>query len=75
LRSLSDHSRKNYYFDSALSPYVFVVDLNEINFVPGSGMRNSALEGEEGFKWQGVINDVFKPAQLILYLATEPKDA
>jgi choloylglycine hydrolase len=70
-RSVLDHSRKNYFFESALSPYVVMVDLNEIDFSPGSGVRSAALEGEEGFKLQGVINDAFKPTQPIGYLAPE----
>ena len=52
-RSVLDHTRKNYYFESALSPYVVMVDLNKIDFAPGSGVRSLALEGEEGFKLRG----------------------
>jgi hypothetical protein len=48
-----------------------MVDLNKIDFSPGSGVRSAALEGEEGFKLQGVINDAFKPTQPIAYLAPE----
>ena len=39
----------------------------------GSGGRGAALEGEEGFKLQGVINDAFKPTQPIAYLAPDDK--
>jgi penicillin V acylase-like amidase (Ntn superfamily) len=67
-RSVLDHTRKNYYFESALSPYVVMVDLNTIDFGPGSGVRSVALEGEEGFKLQGEINGSFKPAENIVYL-------
>jgi hypothetical protein len=34
-----------------------------------------ALEGEEGFKLQGEINNAFKPTQPIAYLAPEKKGA
>jgi choloylglycine hydrolase len=74
-RSVLDHSRKNYYFESALSPYVVMVDLNKIDFAPGSGVRSVALEGEEGFKLQGEINEAFKPTQPIAYLAPGKKGA
>ena len=70
-RSALDHARKNYYFESALSHYVVMVDLNKIDFAQGSGVRSLALEGEEGFKLQGEINAAFKPAQPINYLAPE----
>jgi len=72
-RSVLDHSRNNYYFESALSPYVVMVDLNKIDFSQGSGVRSVALEGEEGFKLQGEINSAFQPAQPIAYLAPESK--
>jgi choloylglycine hydrolase len=74
-RSVLDHSRKNYYFESALSPDVVMVDLNKIDFAPGSGVRRAALEGEEGFKLQGVINDAFKPAESISYLSPEKQQS
>jgi choloylglycine hydrolase len=74
-RSVLDHSRKHYYFESALSPYVVMVDLGKINFSPGSGVRSAALEGEEGFKLQGVINDAFKPAESISYLSPEKQQS
>jgi choloylglycine hydrolase len=72
-RSVLDHSRKNYFFESALSPYVVMVDLNKIDFSPGSGVRSVALEGDDGFKLQGEINSAFQPAQPIAYLAPESK--
>jgi hypothetical protein len=52
-----------------------MVDLHKIDFAPGSGVRSVALEGEEGFKLQGEINNVFKPTQPIAYLAPEKKGA
>ncbi len=46
-----------------------MVDLNKIDFAPGSGVRSLSLEGEEGFMLQGEINAAFKTAQPIDYLA------
>jgi hypothetical protein len=34
-------------------------------------MREAAIEDEEGFGYQGVINGAFKPAQPIVYLAPQ----
>ena len=68
-RSVLDHSRKAYYFESALSPYVVRVDLGKIDFAPGSGIRSLALEGEDGFNLMGDVTGAFKPAAPIAYLA------
>ena len=46
-----------------------MVDLNKIDFAPGSGMRSVALEGEDSFELQGEINNAFKSTQAIAYLA------
>jgi len=48
---------------------VVAVDLNKIDFAPGTGIRRIALEGKEGYDLQGVINDRLKPAKPITYLA------
>ncbi|MBU6237785.1 MAG: linear amide C-N hydrolase [Planctomycetes bacterium] len=68
-RTVLDHTRKVYYFESALSPSVVAVDLKQIDFAPGSGVRSVALEGEAGWKLQGNINKEFQPAKPISYLA------
>lgn len=68
-RSVLDHTRKHYYFESALSPFVVMVDLNKLDFSPGSGVRSIALEGEAGFALQGEISTAFKPNDPIAYLA------
>jgi hypothetical protein len=52
-----------------------MVDLEKIDFAPGSGVRRAALEGEEGFKLQGVINEAFKPAEPISYLSPEKQQS
>ena len=67
-RTVLDHGRKVYYFESALSPNVVWVNLNDIDFSPGSGTRAVALEGPEGFALMGKINNAFKPADNITYL-------
>ena len=67
-RTVLDHSRRIYYFESALSPNVVWVNLNEVDFSPGSGIRAVTLEGPEGFALMGKINAAFKPAENINYL-------
>jgi choloylglycine hydrolase len=68
-RSVLDHTRKHYYFESALSPYIVRVDLTKLDLSPGSGVRSVALEGSEGLALAGDITGSFKPAAQIEYLA------
>lgn len=68
-RSVQDHTRRQYYFESALSPNIVKVDLSKLDLSPGSGIRSVALEGTEGFALIGEINAAFKPAAPITYLA------
>ena len=68
-RTVLDHGRRGYYFESALSPYVVGVDLTKIDFAPGSGIRSVALEGEKAYQLSGDISAELKPAQPIAYLA------
>ena len=70
-RSALDHGRKDYYFESALSPYVVMLDLDKIDFAPGSGVRSVALESPEGLNLQGNINGALKPSDPIAYLAPQ----
>jgi choloylglycine hydrolase len=68
-RTVLDHGRGIYYFESALSPYVVGVDLNAIDFAAGSGIRSVALEGETAYQLSGDISDELEPAEPIAYLA------
>jgi penicillin V acylase-like amidase (Ntn superfamily) len=72
-RSVLDHTRKHYFFESALSPYIVMVDVAKLNLSPGSGVRRVALEGAEGFALIGDINGSFKSAEPIDYLAPAEK--
>jgi penicillin V acylase-like amidase (Ntn superfamily) len=68
-RTVLDHGRRVYYFESALSPYVVGVDLKTIDFAPGSGLRSVALEGEAAYQLSGDIGGALQPAEPIVYLA------
>lgn len=72
-RTVLDHTRKVYYFESSLSPSIIWVDLNKIDFNPGSGVRSVALEGEKGFELQGSVNAEFRPTSPIGYLSPAKK--
>ena len=68
-RTVLDHGRRVYYFESALSPYVVGLDLTKIDFAPGSGIRSVALEGDAAYQLSGDIGDKLAPAKPIAYLA------
>jgi len=66
-RSVADSTNKIYYFESALSPNIVWVNLNNINFTPGSGVRAVAVE--ENYSIIGNIDNALKPAEPIKFLA------
>lgn len=46
-RSVSDQKNKVYYFESTLTPNLFWLDLNKIDFSPKAGIKKLALTGGE----------------------------
>ena len=66
-RSVADSTTKVYYFESALSPNIVWVNLNNINFAPGSGVRSVAVE--ENYSIIGNIDKELKPSAPIRFLA------
>ena len=69
-RSLIDHKNKVCYFDSALSPQMVWVNLNQIDFRPGSGIRAIQIEGNDAV--QGYVNAQLRPSAPITFLAPKP---
>jgi penicillin V acylase-like amidase (Ntn superfamily) len=66
-RSVADSTNKIYYFESALSPNIVWINLNNINFKPGSGVRAVAVE--ENYSIIGNIDNALKPTEPINFLA------
>jgi choloylglycine hydrolase len=66
-RSVADSTNKIYYFESALSPNIVWVNLNNINLGPGSGIR--AVKVEENYSIIGNIDSALAPAKPIAFLA------
>jgi choloylglycine hydrolase len=66
-RSVADSTNKIYYFESALSPNIVWLNLNNVNFAPGSGIRAVAVEGN--YSIIGNIDTALAPAKPINYLA------
>jgi penicillin V acylase-like amidase (Ntn superfamily) len=66
-RTLIDQKNQIYYFDSALSPQMVWVNLRQLDFKPGSGIRAIAIESNDAI--QGDITSQLKPAPAIQFLA------
>jgi choloylglycine hydrolase len=66
-RTLIDQNDQVYYFDSALSPQMVWVNLKQIDFRPGSGIRAIKIEGNEAL--QGNVTSQLKGAPSIRFLA------
>jgi penicillin V acylase-like amidase (Ntn superfamily) len=70
-RTLIDQKNRVYYFDSALSPQMVWLNLNQIDLAPGSGVRAIRIEGNDTL--QGNVTRQLQPAPAIRFLA--PKGA
>ena len=69
-RTLLDQKNGVYYFDSALSPQMVWLNLRQIDFSPGSGVRAIAIESNPSL--QGNLNAQLKVAPPISFLAPKP---
>lgn len=68
-RTVSDQSRKRYYFESALSTNVFWVDLKKIDFSARSGkVRRLDLGPQQRTIYSGEANAQFKEAKPFRFL-------
>ncbi|NDG74933.1 MAG: linear amide C-N hydrolase [Synechococcaceae bacterium WB8_1B_136] len=66
-RSLIDQKNQVYYFDSALSPQMVWLNLRQLDFKPGSGVRAVKIEGNDTL--QGNAMAQLQPASSIRFLA------
>lgn len=66
-RTVVDHKRGLYFFESAVSPNVFWVDLKEINFKDGQA-KKLELGADQGAIYAGKANDSFKNAKAFEFL-------
>jgi len=66
-RTAIDQKNRIYYFDSALSPNLVWVNLGNIDFSPGSGVRSLKIEGNNDVI--GNIDKAFSPSKPVDFLA------
>ncbi|MDR3659022.1 MAG: linear amide C-N hydrolase [Mycobacterium sp.] len=66
-RSVADSTNKVYYFESTLSPNIVWINLNDVSFDPGSGVRAVAVEHD--YSLIGNIDNALAHAAPITFLA------
>ncbi|MBL8581158.1 MAG: linear amide C-N hydrolase, partial [Rhizobiaceae bacterium] len=68
-RTVSDHKRKLYFFESALTPNIFWVDLNALDLSEQSGkVLKLDLGPDQTHIYSGMANGEFKPAEPFKFL-------
>ena len=70
-RTVVDHKRGLYFFESAVSPNVFWVDLKEINFKDGQ-TKKLELGPDQSMTYAGKANASFKVTKPFEFLGTNP---
>lgn len=68
-RTLADQKRLLYFFESALTPNIFWVDLNDIDFSEKTGkVKMLDLGPNQANTFSGVVNDKFQEAKPFTFL-------
>jgi len=68
-RTVADQSRLRYYFESALAPNVFWVDLKKLDFSPGAGqVKRLDLGKQQRSIHAGEVNERFRTAPAFRFL-------
>ena len=62
-RTVVDHKRGLYFFESAMTPNTFWVDVSSIDLSEGSTVRKLELGPDESTVYSGDSTDQFKPAE------------
>ena len=68
-RTVADHENTVYYFESALMPAVFWVDLNKFDLKKGSGARTVAIDPASGLA--GDVSSKLEPAKPFKWITTD----
>lgn len=71
-RTVVDHARKLYFFESALTPNTFWVDLKQVDFSPAGGVRKLDLGKDQTLIYSGNATARFVPASPFPFLGKNP---
>ncbi|SDR47287.1 choloylglycine hydrolase [Paraburkholderia fungorum] len=61
-RTVVDHKRMLYFFESALTPNTFWVDLKKVDFAPGAPVKRLDLGKDQRNTFNGEVSRYFQPA-------------
>lgn len=67
-RTVVDHARSRYYFESTATPNVFWVDLKQLDFSANAGVRRLALGENQSNIYYGEVHDKFESAPMFEFL-------
>ncbi|MBO9715522.1 MAG: linear amide C-N hydrolase [Pseudoxanthomonas sp.] len=67
-RTVADHKRMLYFFESALTPNTFWVDLGKVDFSPAGGVRKLDLGPDQRNVFAGDTSGRFVPAEPFRFL-------
>lgn len=67
-RTVAHHTRKLYFFESAMTPNVFWVDLNKLDFGVGAPVRKLDLGHDESHTFAGETSADFVPTEPFTFL-------
>lgn len=70
-RTVADHKRKLYFFESALTPNVFWVDLNQVDFRPGAKVKKLDLGPDQRNTFSGNALTDFVPSEPFKFLGLQ----
>nr|MBP6563780.1 linear amide C-N hydrolase [Neisseriaceae bacterium] len=68
-RTVFDHKRQLYFFESAVSPNLFWIDLNKVDFSPKTGqVKKLDLGPDQSHIYSGEVSAAFKPTKPFTFL-------
>ncbi len=70
-RTLADHKDKLYFFESALSPNVFWVDLKQLDFSAKSTTKVLLLGKNQSHTFSGEVSSLFKDSKPFKFLGVD----
>lgn len=74
-RTVADHKRLLYFFESALTPNTFWVDLKQVDFSAGAPVKRLDLGKQQRNTFQGEVSKQFKPAPPFRFLGLDSSRA
>lgn len=74
-RTVADHKDGIYYFESALMPNTFWLDLDEVDFAPDADARTLQLGPEQSNTFAGDVSDELVASEPFSFLGQQPASA